>query len=208
MRRGPLQAERMSTTTPASWQVQLEDALPYLIPIAVALAGYNWASLIPGDNEAFLTGIAFGFLAKFLIGIQQNGLTSWEDLIPTFVIALTFLAVSFSSNPDYIGYGTAIALVVKALGYFTPPIQSSQALEDLLLAVGAFLVGWGTYVGNAELATVGGLLALIGKTVPSMTTASAKPPPSPAVPAPAPAAAPAPAPAAPAHAAVQLSHHD
>jgi predicted transcriptional regulator len=48
---------------------------------------------------------------------------------------------------------------------------------------------YGAYISNAELVSVGALLALIGKTVPSMTTTT--PTPAPVTPTPAPAAAPA-----------------
>jgi len=153
------------SNTPATWQVQLEDALPYIIPVVVALAGYNWSSLIPGDNASFLTGVAFGFLAKFLIGIQQNGISSWEDVVPTVVLALSFLATAFSSNPQYIQYGVPIGFIVKALGMF----QTGYNIEDVILALSSFLMLYGAYAGNGELEALGALLALIGKTVPSMT---------------------------------------
>jgi hypothetical protein len=173
------------SNTPATWQVQLEDALPYIIPIVVALAGYNWSSLLPGDNNAFLTGVAFGFLAKFLIGIQQNGISSWEDTVPTIILVLSFLSTALSSNPQYLEYGVPIGFIVKALG----ALQSGYNIEDLILALSAFMMLYGAYISNAELVSVGALLALIGKTVPSMTTTT--PTPAPVTPTPAPAAAPA-----------------
>ena len=153
----------MSTSTTS----KIEDYLLYIIPVAVALAGFNWANLIPGDPNGFFTAIVFGFLAKLLIGVQQNGFGSWEDVIPTLVIVLGFLSTALSANPVYLSYGTVIGFVVKALGYFS---DSTHPVEDLLLAVGAFLALYGVYTGNPTIQNAGALLALVGKTVPSLGT--------------------------------------
>lgn len=170
---------------------EIEDILPYAIPVVVALAGFNWSSLIPGDNNAILTGVAFGFLAKFLIGIQTNGLSSWEDWIPTLTISLGFLATSLSANPQYLAYGTIVGFVVKALGYFS---DTSHPVEDLMLAVGAFLMLYGQYTNNQELVGAGSLLALVGKTAPSLGTSAPMPAMAKKAPALPPTPSPAPAP--------------
>jgi hypothetical protein len=162
----------------------VEDYAAYAVPIAVALAGFNWSTLIPGNNNPFLVGVAFGFLAKFLVGIQQNGIKSWEDTIPTVSLTLGFLATSLAANPDYLAYGTVLGFVVKALGYFS---DKTHPVEDALLAVGAFLTLYGTYAGKGEVQSAGVLLSLIGKTIPSLGSPSAPPPtvPTPSTPPPA-----------------------
>jgi len=161
----------MSTVQKLITVQTIEDYLVYLVPVFVALAGFNWASLIPGDNNAFLTGIIFGFLAKLLVGIQQDGWDSWQDWIPTALIVFTFLATALSSNPNYLYYGSVCGFIVKALGYFQKDPTTGKypnPTEDILLAVGAFLTLYGLYIGNADIANSGALLSLIGKTVPSI----------------------------------------
>lgn len=172
----------MSTTTALT--TKIEDWLPYLLPVVVALAGFNWASILPGTNNPFLVAVAFGFLAKFLVGIEQNGWKSWEDWIPTLIISIGFLSTILATNADYLAYATVLGFVVKALGTFDLSTPSSY-LEDGILAVGAFLILYGTYRADpigATLVGFGSLLALIGKTIPSIgvpATPSLAPAPTP-----------------------------
>jgi len=143
----------------------LEDWLPWFISVTVALAGFRWSSLIPGTNS-ILVAAAFGFLAKFLTGIAQNGWDAWEDWVPTLIISLGFLGTALESSPDYVVAGTVIGFLVKALGSFQTP--SSTWIEDAMLAVGAFLIAYGQYANYPTLVSIGALIALIGKTVPSI----------------------------------------
>ena len=156
----------MSQTSSAI-SVKIEDALVYAIPFVVALSGFNWASLIPGTTNAFFTAITLGFLAKFLVGIQQNGWSSWEDWIPTLSISLGFVAQTLSSDPNYLYAATVIGFIVKSLGYFTDTGEIG-GIEDLFLGGGAFLIAYGAYISNPGLVSLGTLLALVGKTVPSV----------------------------------------
>jgi len=174
-------------TSPVITSKNIEDILTWLVPIAVSLAGFNWSGILPGVN-GFFAALAFGFLAKFLVGIQQNGWSSWEDLVPTVILALAFITEALSANPNYLYYGTVIGFVVKALGYFS---DKTHPIEDIFLALGAFLVLYGTARGDAigsTLASVGALIALIGKSIPSIAI--------PGTPTPAPTPVPAPTPAA------------
>ena len=161
-----------------------EDLLPYAIPISVGLAGFNWASLFPGNNNPVLVAAAFGFLAKFLYGLQQTLSTDprpkWttilEDLIPSVVVGLGVGATAVSANPDYLAYTTAIGFITKALGYLA---TRGNPTEDLLLALGAILVAYGTDVGKPEIVGAGSLISLVGKTIPSLggtQTIAARPP--------------------------------
>jgi len=160
----------MSNTQRLITTQTIEDWLTWFIPIAVSLAGFNWASLVPGTNNPFLIAVAFGFAAKFLTGLVQNGWKSWEDLIPTITISLGFLVTVFSANPQYLAYGTAIGFIVKALGVFQKQSDGTYGniVEDVLLFVGGLLISWGTAVGNQEIAAAGALLSLVGKTAPSI----------------------------------------
>jgi hypothetical protein len=189
----------MSKPTTTISSLPLEDLLTYGIPIAVALASFSWSSLIPGDDNAFFTAIAFGFLAKFLVGLQQNGWSDWEDLVPTITLSLGFLATTLSANPQFLEYGTIIGFIVKALGMFA----SGYNLEDLLLAIGAFLALYGAYVGNQEIVSAGALFALVGKSIPSLATGGAAGNPKTHT-----VQSPIPPQAASATATVQLSHSD
>ena len=172
--RGAYLSPNMATTATANQtlvtiKTDLEDVLPYLIPIFAGLAGYNWSSLIPGTNSPFLIGTAFGFLAKFLIGIQQDGWSSWEDWIPTLSISFGFLVTALGADPTYLPYSIAFGFFVKALGVVQANTASGP-VEDGFLGVGALLIAWGTYRADAigaTLVSLGALLSLIGKTIPS-----------------------------------------
>ena len=155
----------------------LEDWLPYLVPIFIALGGFNWASIIPGNNNPILVAVTFGFLAKFLYGLQQTlssnpkptGTTLWEDVAASLAIGLGVVATGLSSDPNYLEAGTIAGFLVKALGYFS----TGNLSEDLALAAGAILILIGAYTGNAELVSAGSLIALVGKTIPSLGAAAA-----------------------------------
>jgi hypothetical protein len=149
-----------------------EDILPYAIPISVALASFNWATLFPPPGyNPFLVATAFGFLAKLLVGVQQNGWKSWEDWIPSLIIGFGFLAATLATYPNYLAYATFFGFLVKALGTLQAKSESGY-IEDGILAIGAIVIAYGTYSNNAEVVSVGALLALIGKTIPSLATSS------------------------------------
>lgn len=154
---------------------KFEDFLPYLIPLFASFAGFNWSALLSNSNP-YVVAIAFGFMAKLLYGIQQNGLKNWEDVIPTLIIGLGFLVTMFNSNPNYLAYGTVLGFIVKALATFQAN-SASGYLEDGILSLGGLLIAYGTYSGNVEIASMGALFSLVGKTVPSFASTPSIPSP-------------------------------
>lgn len=168
-----------------------EDYILFLTPIVAAAAGFNWSGLIPGSS-GFLVGVFVGALAKTLIGLGQN-IKSWEDWLAAIILGLGFVSTALLApgNPQYLTWGTIIGLFVKALGYFTD--TKSNPIEDVVLAIGTIMAGYGAYIGNSELLNAGLLFGLIGKSMPSIGTGGAAGSPAPG---PAPASAPAPPPTA------------
>ncbi len=79
------------------------------------------------------------------------------------------MATTLSSDPNYLAYGTAIGFIVKALGAFQK--QDGDYLnptEDILLALGGILLAYGTGAGMPALVSIGSLISLVGKTIPSL----------------------------------------
>lgn len=144
----------------------IEDWLVFVTPVIVALAGFDWSGVLPGTS-AFVTAAVLGALAKFLVGLGQNPhIKNWEDWIPLIVIGLSALATNLSADPRFVTYGLYLGLAVKAL----PMLQEGLNIEDVLLLVGTLLAGIGQLSGHAQLASLGLVVALVGKTLPSIGT--------------------------------------
>ena len=156
-----------------------EDWILFLTPIASAGAGFSWGGLIPGAS-GFLVGAFVAALAKTLIGLGQNPhLSNWEDAIPAAILFLGFLGTSFSSNVDFLTWGTIAGFLVKALGFFKRGIN----IEDGLLAAGALIAGFGALTGHTGLLNAGLLIGIIGKSIPSIGSQTTGGTPSPSPPA-------------------------
>jgi hypothetical protein len=156
-------------------QNNYEDVLTWAVPLTSALAGFNFSGLFPHTNPV-LVATAFGFLAKFLVGLQKTLQSSKntlpalaEDLAPLIAIALGAFAQALQSDSNWLAYATAFGFFAKALGHLGPN-NDSGALEDLLLGLGALLLAYGTAVNNTTLVSLAALVSLIGKTIPSIGT--------------------------------------
>jgi hypothetical protein len=176
----------MSSNTGLINQGNYEDVLTWAVPLTSALAGFNFSTLFPGTNSILVAAV-FGFLAKFLVGLQQTlqnyyaaaekqklsvllkNYTFWEDLIPVIAIALGAFAQALQSNYNWLAYATVIGFIAKALGHWGKNNESG-ALEDFLLALGAIVLGIGTAESNPTLVSLAALISLIGKTIPSIGT--------------------------------------
>jgi len=178
----------MSSNTGLINQNNYEDVLTWAVPLTSALAGFNFSTLFPGTNSALVAAV-FGFLAKFLVGIQQTlqkyyadvqqanqkpkpsvllkNYKFLEDLIPVIAIALGAFAQGLQANSNWLAYATVIGFLAKALGHFGTNNESG-ALEDLLLGLGAAVLAYGTWVNNSSLIGLAALISLIGKTIPSI----------------------------------------
>jgi hypothetical protein len=158
----------ITSTIPVNLQLPktVEDWLLFLIPIIGLLAGFNWGGLIPGAS-GLIVGIAIGSLAKTLIGLGQTPhLSNWEDWFSLITTFLGFLGTAFSANPLFLVYGTIIGLLLKSLGF----IKAGLNVEDIMLALGALIAGYGQLSGNPALLNAGLLIGIIGKTMPSLGT--------------------------------------
>lgn len=149
-------------TTPKT----IEDWLLFLTPIVGALAGFNWGGFIPGTS-GFVVGVLVASLAKTLIGLGQNPhLSNWEDMISFALTFFGLLATAFSANPQFVIYGLIFGLLVKSLGF----LSLGLTIEDIVLAIGALIAGYGEIAGIPVLVNLGLLLAIIGKAIPSIGT--------------------------------------
>jgi len=137
----------------------------FLVPIVSALAGFEWHGLIPGA-AGFVVGVAVASLAKTLIGLGQRPYNNWEDWISFVVTLLGFLGTGLSANPAFLTDATIIGLFVKALGF----LQTGLTVEDIILAIGSLLAGYGAFIGNMEIVNAGLLLSIVGKSIPSIGT--------------------------------------
>jgi hypothetical protein len=150
-----------------------EDWILFLTPLVTALAGTNLAqNLIPGAS-GLLVGTVIGVLAKTLIGIGQNFKANYEDILSFVITFVGLLGAALTGYPEFLIYGTILGLIAKAL----PSLANGLNAEDILLTLGAIIAGIGTALGLHNLSSVGLLLSVLGKSLPSLpplsTTTSA-----------------------------------
>jgi ABC-type xylose transport system permease subunit len=144
--------------------LKLEDWILFLTPIIVGLAGSGLAqNLIPGV-PGLLVGVVIGVLAKTLIGIGQNFKANYEDVLSFIITFIGLLGSALSGYPQFIVYGTVLGLIAKAL----PSLSNGLNPEDLLLTLGAIIAGIGASFGLHNLESVGLLLSVLGKSLPSL----------------------------------------
>jgi hypothetical protein len=154
----------------------VEDWILFLTPVLSAAAGFNFGGILPGTS-GFLLGVVIASLAKSLIGLGQNPSFkgNYEDYLNLIITFLGLLATAITANQQFVIYGAVIGLIAKAL----PSMTGGVNLEDILLTIGAIIAGVGQASGYPTIASVGLLLAVIGKSLPSSAPAPA-PAPAPA----------------------------
>ena len=156
-----------TTATPVISAKTLEDYIPLLAILLGAAENAQLSTIVPGVPGYFL-GVFIGAVAKALIGIGQSvqaGETpAPEDILLAILTFLGAAGTAFSSNPDYLLYGTVFGWLGKSLGVF----QSGFNLEDLLLALSSILALAGMYFSYADAVTLGSFLMILSKTLPSI----------------------------------------
>jgi hypothetical protein len=159
----------MSTTTGGiALPKTVEDWILFLTPLITAAAGFSWGGIVPGAS-GFLVAAVLASLSKALIGLGQNPHPSnWEDWFLFIFSFLGFLATAFSADPTFMVYGLVIGLIVKSFGGIA---SLGFSIEDIVLAIGAFMAGIGQLLDKPEIVTVGLLISILGKALPSIGTA-------------------------------------